>query len=1399
MHASLASIGRACTVEDEEPPETPSRSSIDSQTEYAPSEPRRSPALSLPLRDLIQRTTTLTKQTCIVPYFRKVIPVEQSVQEKKANEQEPCVSTGTPELISSPVEIDARLNRLSRLHRLCELVRKTIWLDSMAGVCNELNSSWINLSRQSDRITSKEYSNLDACNSSFSHIPKPVCQSSIRNANHYSATLPTCSGDSTRTKDLPQSDPYSFKNSVSTCASQLGELRVLCESLRQSLTQTKRFGHEQYTMHEQWRNSAGGRFSDVDNKTFSPLRLLGVCTTELTSMTLLSAHHLVFSGLSLLAHSDLTRFTHGDLWEMMRGMEELDILSRHIQTNRRLAHSISLRLFLTRNLHRSHGTCNWHQLLETDVFSRAITPFPSISVGYLFVILADQRSVRLCDTVFRQLCTICSHDQPTPTALEVTVGTPTQHRPSAEDEKPGRSHLVEAFRNYLHDNYGRSASEYLRSEYEFISGFLDVLSQSTNLLYHVEKLKLVCSAAAAAQSKKAELSRELQSMRVPLSPFGITTSSHAMSVEGKHGILIRRGSGEKTIAKQQQEQNFGSSSRTKERHKDVISYYQNTLHRACTLDRYVATGSTVCPLSEDTTEINGKTSHDGPAEAYSDTGDAQTNAEEQNADSQRNTKKSVQWSDHREISTRHQVIGRFLEMMWQYSEQRLNTMFLIPPEYQITSIQSCGLSNVPATHEPQSNWKLSSCLCLSPSKLHNFASKVQQVAKSDVFPAGLVPVLKRQALKLDELAHRRCYFSELLRLKVNTRRYHCPPGPDPTFLVSQLSASDGRCSLSTTQKPVTSPQSPGTAASSGFTESESVECVTSILNRLRLDDELPEEGSGTLCENGHSRTSHICSSALRMALVSTVQLLLQCAQNFSPSSSTQTEDTHTRMAVSYLSSMGFHTKLEAPLKLTGLQSSERVQSAYSICRRLSAVAFRLLQLISSIADNTTACYRNLLSNCLCRAEKDVYPGSIGLIRLVSRTALEEKATTAHLLAQCTLVHELVRTVVNSVHRYCTPHEQHISSPEEHLDTVTDNEPDWSINPNILSHLRLGIPSAVRFFKVFQCLRTIDQSITHLSSRIKHMQLLDESQFRNVCDAVLRQLYTAGSPFDANTEAVRTDYVDGLVDCFNDLSPLLTCTDRHASCVCPFHEHVYTSVCRTLFELFCRTWYNGLQSRLQTLDTSQSSFLLLNSTTRTCRLLIDSMLGQKSPLPVHLRRILQECDSFQQLRAYSSDSCEDLVYCFNTSCPSGCEFSPPSSAPNSPAFSVIQPSLSEVPAHFLGMPKNQSPSDKTSTAPSCSTPDCTADCSSVSSTSSSSSTAKRLRIKFANRLNAPTDAIAALAAGVRTSFMTSFKTLSAVSESKLTSSNLFTHSSTSPLPTRSPSPSPDHNSAATSKL
>ncbi|KER20587.1 hypothetical protein T265_15283, partial [Opisthorchis viverrini] len=170
-----------------------------------------------------------------------------------------------------------------------------------------------------------------------------------------------------------------------------------------------------------------------------------------------------------------------------------------------------------------------------------------------------------------------------------------------------------------------------------------------------------------------------------------------------------------------------------------------------------------------------------------------------------------------------------------------------------------------------------------------------------VFPAGLVPVLKRQALKLDELAHRRCYFAELLRLKINTRRYPCSPGPDPAFLVSQQSTSDGRCSLNTTQGSVTSPKSPGTSASSDFTESNSVGCVTSILTRLRLDGELYAESSRTLFENGHSRTPPICSSALRTAMISTVQLLLQCAQHFSPSS--HTEDTHTRMAVSYLSSM----------------------------------------------------------------------------------------------------------------------------------------------------------------------------------------------------------------------------------------------------------------------------------------------------------------------------------------------------------------------------------------------------------------------------------------------------------------------------------------------------------------
>ncbi|KAF6779373.1 hypothetical protein AHF37_01195 [Paragonimus kellicotti] len=554
-----------------------------------------------------------------------------------------------------------------------------------------------------------------------------------------------------------------------------------------------------------------------------------------------------------------------------------------------------------------------------------------ISVGYLFVLIAHQRALRLSHAVYRQLSAIamCSH--------RVTQDVPPTST-SANEAKP-RLTLVEVFRNYLNEHYDRNTSDYLRAEYEFISGFLDVLSQSTNLLYQVQKLKLVCSAAAAAQAKKTELYRDLHVTIPGKSNFDATVkagSSHAVSVEGKHGILIRKSSGDQPDGSSvltSASSTVHANRRTGVGHTNIMSQYQDTLHRACTFDRYVATGSILCPLNttdpESSSEVNriqtstdvGLTSSNVPTEHSA-----------ANPTSKPSVKKAVQWSDYREISTRHQVIGRFLEMVWRYTETLLNNLFLCPPPQAIVGAQASSGLSLQSTQPVLGSVSLvlTNCLQMSTDKLRRLVCHIREVAKSDIFPVGLVPVLKKQALKLDELAHLRCYYTELSELiwhhRMMTSGHMCNLTNAPDVLNTDTGPNGTNRCDSTGSTPVTA--------------LGAAECASRTV--CALSHVLSSNDTGSLSANRRG----LYAPSVRLDVTSLLHLLLSCLHHFA-----SVDPGHLNQLTTWVTQYTKVLDLPSDFESNVIVSNQQqllasVQSSYDLSRRLCMVTQRLTSSLS---------------------------------------------------------------------------------------------------------------------------------------------------------------------------------------------------------------------------------------------------------------------------------------------------------------------------------------------------------------------------------------------------------------------------------------------------------------------
>ncbi|VEL23118.1 unnamed protein product, partial [Protopolystoma xenopodis] len=396
---------------------------------------------------------------------------------------------------------------LPLLHRLSRLICRAIYYDSCEHAANELLSNLVSLCLQANRVAFREYELLEVkLLTNYAIWQSNLCNQSPNTestglTNSYSSICDYFGYPSRFVSyaNVNKCSPYSAS------FSQLGFLRGLCENLRQGLSQANSLTNQLEQSFYQMRHLLRADSIFQPYIMISSRRLIEDSVVPLVTAALTAAHHLVHSGLNLLAHTDLTQYTHEELWEMARGMEELGILGTRLQVSQQNRRHQSIKSLLYESLiskgHKSEeqtkSTGKILALIEASgLFVDPAFSIGSISVGRIFYFLANQRSFATARSIRHKLL----HSP-------VCISYINQGSRQLNDAEA----LCTSFVKYLQDSDGMLLEDFLRGEYEFSSGFLDILSQSTEMLRQIQKLQL---ASNATMAEEALIASQLPTYRI---------------------------------------------------------------------------------------------------------------------------------------------------------------------------------------------------------------------------------------------------------------------------------------------------------------------------------------------------------------------------------------------------------------------------------------------------------------------------------------------------------------------------------------------------------------------------------------------------------------------------------------------------------------------------------------------------------------------------------------------------------------------------------------------------------------------------------------------------------------------------------------------------------------------
>uniref|UniRef100_A0A0R3TA35 Vezatin n=1 Tax=Rodentolepis nana TaxID=102285 RepID=A0A0R3TA35_RODNA len=447
--------------------------------------------------------------------------------------------------------VDASHSNRTRCERMGEFVRtatKAVELHIALVRLETLNSSLVELSQSVDLMVEQEFANVS------------TGATSLINAfiNPLYGRLP-----------------------ASVNKTKMSSVRGICEGLRQGLSLVSRTN-----------TLLSSEFHDL-----VPIPRNSQKLSLIVISVLIAASHIVNSGLLLLSQSDLTRYTHAELWEITRGIEELSMLTERVQEQLDEKKQLHLRqLLLNGRLFASTSKQLEQKLSELSLLTDPIDSLRPASVGHIIYLLARYRSTTLATFHVLDLLK----------ALRSSSG-------------------IIDFLN-----------EVVRKEYEFCSNFLDVMTQSTELLRNLKKVQESVDGHPKSILHKTDLVSSVQRLNL---------KAHRKPV---------------CIAK------------------------------TVSIDKFIST-------------FPERTSKRVTATTPIEEGDEEGGEKLQ--------KKIVQWSDYYEVTLRHQVVGRYLQLTWiGLSEEFDSLLQLIVP----TDL------NIPAKILPP--WPL-----LNKQELHQLTCRLQEL------------------------------------------------------------------------------------------------------------------------------------------------------------------------------------------------------------------------------------------------------------------------------------------------------------------------------------------------------------------------------------------------------------------------------------------------------------------------------------------------------------------------------------------------------------------------------------------------------------------------------------------------------------------------------------------------
>nr|CDS15312.1 hypothetical protein EgrG_000771000 [Echinococcus granulosus] len=500
QHASLAAIGRRATIETQD--SLSDSFEGHSSKETSSRSPERLSCGSGAASPLPSQPPRVLRLDEVLEHLRAVDHQLRALHVSRYPILTPPLATSCGQEISPNDTAPSTVICCRRLREFIRVAKRAIELHVASVRLETFNSSLLELSQSVNQMAEQEYANVSAS------------ATDLMNAF-------TRSGNSRR---ISNSNPAKTR---------MSSVRGICEGLRQGLSLVSRTN----TL----LSSEFGEFAPLPTKTYRH--------TLIVVSVLIAASHIVNSGLLLLSQSDLTRYTHAELWEITRGMEELSMLTEQVQEQLDEKKQFQLRRLLLDECPFSSVNVPLEQRLsELSLLTDPIDSLRPASVGHIIYLLARYRS--------SALARILAGD------LLQALGCPE-----------GRIDFL---------------TEVVRKEYEFCSNFLDVMTQSTELLRNLRRaqetvdahprsiLHQMCPISSVQRTNSRICRKSVHISKTESIDKFISTFSEKPSKEAKPSALIEEGDEDRGEKHQKKVVHWSDYYEVPLRHQVVGRYLQLT-------------------------------------------------------------------------------------------------------------------------------------------------------------------------------------------------------------------------------------------------------------------------------------------------------------------------------------------------------------------------------------------------------------------------------------------------------------------------------------------------------------------------------------------------------------------------------------------------------------------------------------------------------------------------------------------------------------------------------------------------------------------------------------------------------------------------------------------------------